>query len=325
MMPAFRYITTLCVGAFFCLQAAAQTAPEAFASLEVSFTKLLVGDQADVCIVVQCDPTKTRIVWPQIPDSFGRLEVVQKLKIDSVKKGALTVYSQCMKVSGWDSGEYSIPSFQVGIIKSGAAPYNLTTEGKILSVSTVPVDTTKPFKPIKGIMQVEGSWLDYLGWIILGLHLLAAIIGLIIWLKTRRKPMVVTAPPTPEPLHEKALRLLTALENENVWQRGEVKEYYVRLTDILRNYVEERFNVPALERTTDELTAAANSHIELAFHAQKLHSILATADMAKFARAQPTPAEHISTMQAAKEIVMATIPKPVVSAEGNTPTPPAQP
>lgn len=323
MMRTFRYIATLLlllvsVGAF------AQS-PEASASLQADATKLLVGDQAHVFLSAQCDPAKSRIEWPQLPDSFGKLEVVEKGKIDTVKKGVLTIYTQRFKVSGWDSAQYTIPPFQFNVVPANGAPYTIQTEGMTFDVSTVPVDTTKPFKPIKGIMQVEVSWLDYIWWIVGAGILLLAVIGYIIWRKTRKKPVPQAPPPPPEPIHEKALRLLNELERESLWQKGEVKEYYVRLTDILRNYVEERFGIPALERTTDELTAAAKTHNGLVFQAERLHNILATADMAKFARAQPTPAEHVSTMQATKELIMATIPPPPQSQTPGTKPQTAQP
>ncbi len=320
-MRALRYIATLTL-LLVSVVAFAQ-APEASASLRADATKLIVGDQARVFLSAQCDPAKSRIDWPQIPDSFGKLEVVEKGKIDTVKKGILTIYTQRLLVSGWDSAEYTIPPFVFNVTPSSGNPYTIQTEGLTFSVSTVPVDTTKPFKPIKGIMQVELSWRDYIWWIVGAGLLLLAIIGYVIWKKTRKKPVVMAPPPPPEPLHEKALRLLAALEAEGLWQKGEVKEYYVRLTDILRNYIEERFNVPAMERTTDELTAAARTHKELAFQAQRLHGILATADMAKFARAQPTLTEHISTMQATKDLVVATIPLPTEAEtlqHSNTPT-----
>ncbi len=330
MMRVFKPLHThirTCRGAFLrgclligicllALRAHAQTGgPEASASLGTDANKLLVGDQARVFLSAQCDPARSRIQWPQIPDSFGKLEVVEKGRIDTVRKGSLAIYTQRLLVSGWDSGEYLIPPFQLGVTPANGAAYTIQTEGQRFEISTVPVDTTKPFKPIKGIMQVEASWLDYVWWIVGAGLLLLALIGYIIYRKTRKKPVIAAPPPPAEPVHERALRLLTALEAEQLWQRGDVKDYYVRLTDILRVYIEERFSVPAMERTTDELTSAANSHIELAFHAQKLHGILATADMAKFARAQPSPTEHISTMQAAKEIVMATVEKPIVAAD----------
>jgi hypothetical protein len=318
MMRAFRYIATLCL----LLIAAGSYAQggDAIASLRADATKMLVGDQARVFLSAQCDSTKARIQWPQVPDSFGKLEVVEKGKIDTVKKGILTIYTQRLLVSGWDSAEYAIPAFQFNVTPTNGAPYTIQTEGLSFSVSTVSVDTTKPFKPIKGIMEVETSWMDYIWWFVGAGLLLLALIAYIIWRNTRKRPVIVAPPPPPEPVHEKALRLLSELEAENLWQKGEVKEYYVRLTDILRNYVEDRFDVPALERTTDELTAAASHHKELAFQAQRLHIILATADMAKFARAQPTPTEHISTMQATRELIMATIPQPPTLQQSNAPT-----
>jgi hypothetical protein len=252
-----------------------------------------------------------------VPDSFGALEVVEKGKIDTVKKGGITVYTQRLLVSGWDSGEYIIPPFQFAVTPVNGTPYTIQTEAQTLSVSTVPVDTTKPFKPIKGIIEVEASWLDYIWWIVGAGLLLAALIGYIIWRSTRKKPLPPPPPPPVEPIHEKALRLLAALEGENLWQRGEVKEYYVRLTDILRTYIEERFDMPAMERTTDELTAAAHAHPVLSLHVRQLYTILSTADMAKFARAQPTAAEHVSTLQAARDMIMATIPAPVAPASAS--------
>jgi hypothetical protein len=290
--------------------ALAQQAPEASASLRADATKLLVGDQARVFLSAQCDPSRSHIVWPVVPDSFGKLEVVKKDKIDTVKSGTLAVYTQRFYVSGWDSLDAGIPSFQIQVLPANGAPYLIQTDSLSFSVRTVTVDTTQAFKGIKGIREVSLNWRDYIGWIIGAGVLLLAAIGIIIWLKTRRKPAPSEPPPPPEPLHEKALRLLVALEAESLWQNGEVKEYYIRLTDVLRNYIEERFGIPALERTTDELTAAAKKHPELCLQADRLHRILATADMAKFARAQPTPAEHVAAMQDTKDLIIATIPKP---------------
>jgi hypothetical protein len=316
-MRFLRHIS-LAICLLLALYAHAQDGPEASALLSADPQKMLVGDQGRVFLSAQCDPTRSRIAWPQVPDSFGALEVVEKGKIDTVKKGAITVYTQRLLVSGWDSGEYFIPPFQFSVLPANGNPYTIRTEGQMLNVSTVPVDTTKPFKPIKGIIEVEASWLDYIWWIIGAGLLLAALIGYIIWRSTRKKPLPPPPPPPAEPIHEKALRLLAALEAEGIWQKGEIKEYYVRLTDVLRSYIEERFDMPAMERTTDELTLAANAHPVLCLHAQRLYTILSTADMAKFARAQPTPAEHVSTMQSAREMIMATIPAPVTPSAGSS-------
>ncbi len=288
----------------------AQQAPQASASLRTDATNLLVGDQARVFLSAQIDPAQGTIIWPQLPDSFGKLEVVKKDKIDTAIKGGLRVYTQRFFISGWDSLNAVIPSIQIQVMPKSGAPFLLQTDSLLFSVRTVPVDTTKAFKGLKEIVHVGLTWRDYLLWIILGAVLLVAIVAFIVWRARRKKPEPVAPPPPAIPIHETALRLLGELETEGLWQKGEVKEYYIRLTDILRNYIEGRFGIPALERTTDELTTAAQKHPELCLQANRLHSILATADMAKFARAQPTPAEHAGAMQDTKELILTSIPKP---------------
>lgn len=283
---------------------------DASVTLDADRDKLLVGDQARVTLSAQHDPALSGIAWPFVPDSFGKLEVVAKEQVDTIKNGRFILYRQVLMVAGFDSGAFGIPPFRLAVTPKSGAPYTLQTSALQLHVQTVPVDTTQPFKPIKDIMVVESSWLDYIWWIVAGIAALIAI-GLLAYFLRKKKPVVAPPPPPSVPLHVQALRALDALEAEGLWQKGEVKNYYVRLTDILRGYIEPRFGVKAMERTTDELTATARKHPELARHADRLYRVLATADMAKFARAQPMPDEHVATLQATREFITASIPAPV--------------
>ncbi len=303
------------------LYAARAAAQDPLATVNTSRSRMQVGEQATVTIAVSPGAPGTRIGWPVIPDSIGALEVVKRDKIDTLKEnGKVSGYRQSIYLTGWDSSTTTVPPFVVNVTPPDGAAHTVQTTPLIIAVSTVPVDTAKPIRPIKGIMEVEGAWLDYVWWLAGGLLLLIA--AIILYARLRKRRPVPPAPPPapPEPAHQKALRLLGLLESEGLWQKGEVKEYYVRLTDILRHYIEARFSVPALERTTDELVGAANAHTELVFHRDRLYQILSTADMAKFARAQPSPQEHVAAMQTAKEFVTATIPEPVITAPANPET-----
>lgn len=294
--------------------AGAQT--DAQATLSGDPLRLTVGDQSRVFLSVQHDPKLSRVAWPVVPDSFGKLEVVEKAKIDTVTKGRFVQYTQRLMVTGFDSGEFVIPPFTVDVTPNGAAPYQLTTSPLNILVQTLDVDTTKPIKPIKGIMIVESSWLDYL-WYIIGAGVLLLAVILYFALRKKPKPVVVEPAAPPVPLHVRTLNALDELEKKQLWQRNEVKEYYVGLTDILRGYIEARFAVPAMERTTDELTAAARQHAELCRHVNPLYTILSTADMAKFARAQPMPDEHVNALRLTREFVTATVPQPAPSPKPN--------
>ncbi len=116
-----------------------------------------------------------------------------------------------------------------------------------------------------------------------------------------------------ESLQEYTLRLLTTLDAKQLWQKKQVKEYYVELTDIVRGYIEKRFSTQAMELTTDELLDKVQLHKELVQYQGMLADILHTADLAKFAKAQPLPQEHMDAMGKAKQFVDSS--RPIVITE----------
>ena len=113
-----------------------------------------------------------------------------------------------------------------------------------------------------------------------------------------------------ESLQDKTLRLLAELDAKSLWQKKQVKEYYIQLTDIVRDYIEQRFRTPAMELTTDELLEKVKVHKDIVSYYSILSDILHTADLAKFAKAEPLPQEHIDTMDKAKLFVDKSRPAP---------------
>lgn len=274
--------------------------------------KISVGDQVRIFLTVDDVAPTDKLEWASIPDTFNRLEVVERSKIDTVKTAAGTQYKQRLVITGFDSGVFVVPAFQFPLMRANGTPSLLVTDSMQLEVATVAVDTTQAFKPIKGVIAVETSWMDYIWYIVGALVLIiATVAGVMLYMK--RKPQSPPPPPAPkEPLHVLALRQLTALEEKQLWQKDKVKEYYVELTDIVRGYIEERFNTPVLELTTDELMQKVQRHRDLQSHYVLLSHLLTTADLAKFAKAKPLAHEHTDAMEKAKLFVSST---PVVIVE----------
>ncbi len=283
---------------------------DATATARMDARRIIVGDQVRLFIEVRNNPSAGRVEWAAIPDTFNSLEIVERGKIDTHKTGGYITYKQRLIITGFDSGVFKVPAFVFPIVSLGGQPYTVQTDSFQLLVETVPVDTTKAFKPIKGIMQVDWSWLDYVWYIVGGVVLLVAIIVALVYFMRRKKPAPVVPEGPKETLQEHTMRLLSELDTKQLWQKKQVKEYYVELTDIVRNYVEARFNTPALELTTDELLYKVQMHRELQPYYNLLTTILTTADLAKFAKAQPLPHEHTDVMDKAKQLVISS--KPVV-------------
>lgn len=283
---------------------------DAKVSARADAQKISVGDRVRVFLEVQHDPLKGKLQWAFIPDTFNHLEVVDKGKIDTSRNGALNVYKQKLELTGFDSGLFVIPSFAFTIIPNQGTTTSLLTDSFPLLVQTVAVDTTQPFKPIKGIIAVKGSWKDYLPWIIGGIAGLIVLAFLVWYFLLRRKkpaPVAVKAEPR-ETIQQRALRLLAELEQEQLWQSGRVKEYYVRLTEIVRGYIETRFNTAAMELTTDELLDKASRLPALLPFRNLLSIVLRTADLAKFAKAEPLPQEHLDAMSLSRQLIQDSTP-----------------
>jgi hypothetical protein len=310
----YKRILLLAFGIFVSFQALCQGTT---ATARLDTRQISIGDQARLFLEVTHSPKAENLQWPVVPDSFGAIEVVERGKIDTVPAGDRITYRQRIAITGFDSGLFKIPPFQLGVMPVNGTPYLLTTDSFELMVQSVAVDTTQGFKPIKNIIYVKGSWLDYIwyivgGWILLGLLLF-------VLFKVLKKPKATPAPPPPaESLTDKTMRLLAELDAQQVWQKGQIKEYYIQLSEIVRGYIEQRFSTPALELTTDELLYKAQLHRELQPYQTLLATILQTADLAKFAKWQPQPQEHFDAMENAKSFVATSRPVTPVTTEPTT-------
>ena len=129
--------------------------------------------------------------------------------------------------------------------------------------------------------------------------LLALVVSAVLWLvvrfirKLKKKGKEVIEPVKQEAAHIIAFRELEKLRKEKLWQTGEVKKYYSRLTEIVRQYLEDRFQVYSLEMTTSEtLEALVKTGFKKDDSYGKLRSVLTGADLVKFAKYKPEPDEN---------------------------------
>lgn len=139
-------------------------------------------------------------------------------------------------------------------------------------------------------------------------------LGFVMWSLYKK----MTSKPTPPvvqtiiyPPYVVAERLLNELKAKQLWQRGQYKEYYSELTHILRGYIEEQFNIPALENTTDELVVLLEQKPFNSDVIHKIKGLLQTADLVKFAKMVPPETLHEPLWISATDIVNQTKPKPI--------------
>ncbi|MFN0173331.1 MAG: hypothetical protein ACKVU0_01695 [Saprospiraceae bacterium] len=158
---------------------------------------------------------------------------------------------------------------------------------------------------IRDIRREPVSWLDYWPWAVGGLLL---VLFLYSWLrKSQRKlqPIVLQTAPVSPPVSasELALNQLSQLQQKQLWKNGQAKEHYAELSLILREYLEARFGIAALESTTAEIQkmlAATDFPTDMC---PDLKEILRKTDMVKYAQSVPPEATHEAIIVKARELV----------------------
>lgn len=251
----------------------------------IDTTKNKIGAEFKLTLKTDVD-TLSKVVFPNVKN-FGALEVILSYPVDTIRKNDRYELIKKYGLTQFDSGKYTIPSVKILINNKAFLSDSIKVE-----VANVQVDTLKQkMYDIKDIVAVKdgiGDWWKYL----LGLLLLGGLAALGYWYFKKRQKEKSKEEIYKTPI-EKATNLLNNLEKKELWQKGEVKAYYSELTDIVRNYIEEAIEIPAMESTTSELieglkVASRKKKMKLSQETiENLFVVLKQADLVKFAKSKP--------------------------------------
>ena len=221
--------------------------------------------------------------------------------------GQKQVSEQWYELVGYSTGPQLIKGGVIGYRVAGSGIEEVEIPEAVISIeSLLPAESEMAIADIKEIVGPVGVPHDESAfyWALAGLALLLCLLAAALrwfWLRSAES----TVPPRPP--HEVALEALTHLRRSKLLEEGRQPEYYVRLSSIVRDYVEKRFQVRAPEMTTEEFLQAAQSKAELAAeHRSRLSMFLSEADLVKFARHVPTVEQGEKAYEAAREFVTTT-------------------
>ena len=238
------------------------------------------------------------IEWTTTKDTLNKsIEVIKRSEITNtpISNGDM-IFSQTLTLTSFDTGYVEIPPIGLKYSKSieDTTKNNCFTEYMYIYVEPTSIDTTMAYKPIKmpikqGITFIEVS--TFVGGIIILIGLILLAIYLI--KRSKNKGKIEEEESIPEiPAIVTARERLSQLKDANLWQSGKSKEYYTYLTDIAREYLEGQFNIDAIEMTSDEILEEVKKLQIDKLILSKLEHTLTTADLVKFAKANPSPTEN---------------------------------
>ena len=184
----------------------------------------------------------------------------------------------------------------------------ITNPLELVVIATPVPSDLNDMAPLKDVLHEPVWWSDYLPWLLV----LAGLMALLLvakWLQQRRQrpgSRSLELPP-----YDLARKKLEILARKRLWQVGEVKPYYAELTFILREYLQKRYQIPALESTTEETLAYLQEREFPQNLQQPLTETLLQADLVKFAKSMPPESFHAQALQQAQILVESTRQEPV--------------
>ena len=271
----------------------AQERPVVTARIEPD--SILIGDRFDYIIEVEKDLVQV-VEFPVFdPDKGNRsLELIESAPVDTLlREGRRLKLRKRYRLAAFQEGRYELGRAQVLYADKNIVD-TLQSEATLrLEVATFEIDSAShsiyDLKPQRTLPLRMGEISGYISWSLLAAALLAAAVWAALrYLKKRGATLGGLFRPTPPlPPHVEAIRALETLHHQKLWQNNRHKQYYSALTDILRTYISRRWEVGAMEMTTDEIIDALRP-LELPDKARMdLTAILRDGDLVKFAKATP--------------------------------------
>ena len=274
------------------------------AKAQVDSTHILLGDPIKYNLEISYNKA-INVILPVFPDTFRGFVVINRSEIDSTFKNDIITRKQTITLTTFDSGNKIIPSIKINYQLKGQTNFNyISTDSFKIVVNYVPVDTTQSIKPIKTILKTPLSFREILPYLISFLIIVLIILVILYYIKRLKanKPFFVREKIIPPP-HIIALQKLKKLEEEKLWQKGEIKKFHIDLTDIIREYMESRFNILAIESTTPEIINQLSEKPIEKNLLSKVNEFLNISDLVKFAKLTPLPDENEKCLKVSYEFI----------------------
>lgn len=253
--------------------------------LIISKDSILVGQQVQIEILSSIN---TFTDSNELLDQFNSFEIIDFSVMDTIIIDSSKYLKYKLNITSWESGTYKFE--------------NLGSSKKII-VSEIETNENE-IKQIKENLKISFSLIDY--WIYISMVLILAIIYIIskkYLKKTERVLEIVEKEVKLEPI-ELTINKLEILKNEKLWEKDEINLHFTKASNIIRKYLELKFNFSALEIPTADILLKYKEFSQDDFSIKMLNRILSSCELAKFAKNQPDESEILTHLENCKDFVI---------------------
>lgn len=265
-------------------------------SIEAHFSadSVLIGDQFQLEVQIRKDMMEI-VEFPSFDKGHlgdsSHIEILGESKIDTLEtNGRNLLLRKAYTLTCFDEANYHLGRFPVLYVDKNVADTLWSNDSLRIVVTTLPVDTVKQkIYDVKAPIHTPVRFGEFSGYLATGVAvaLLLAVIIYLIVKRLRKRPLLNGKKGPAEPPHVTAIKQLEKLHAQKLWQSGKHKQYYTCITDILREYLSNRYPIKAMELTSQEILERMAGESLTDKSMQRLRDVLITADFVKFAKYTP--------------------------------------
>lgn len=286
----------------------------------IDSTTVVQGSKALLTVdILSENPNGILVDAPVLGKDFYGIEF-SDLEIDTIQHGDNRfelIYNYT--IQAFDPGTLSLPPFRYTSEGDTAQSDVLT-----LKVLEVGLDSLTDINPMESVVSVSSKWYDFIPnwwiWVFVAISAIGIVACGILLFRKKKEP--VASPEQLLPPYDLAVLRLNDLQSKKLPQNGLDKEYYTELTDILRQYLDGRFGINAMEMTSTQILDTLRHNKEAKPGTDLMKQILEIADFVKFAKVRPLPEDNVKTFNFAVKFVEESKPQPLV--DDNNPVPDSQ-
>ncbi len=261
---------------------------------QVDTATITIGDHILYSIIIDRQKD-VRIIEPGQGINLGMFEIKDYKFHEPLKKGDHVIQRYDYVISVYDTGKFTIPPYPLAYFPSDSSTKPAIIEAPAIDIYVKSVLKGEEAPELKDIKPPLDIPFNYRFWGMVAAAVL--IFGILLylayrlWKRKQEKGYVFTPPPPAPPAHEVALNALQELFSSDLLEREQFKEFFSRLSEIIRAYLEGRYFIAALEETTTEIMQEIQAHLADESLRKQLQEILTTSDLIKFARYIPAKEE----------------------------------
>ncbi|MDZ7266382.1 MAG: hypothetical protein ONB48_04095 [candidate division KSB1 bacterium] len=277
----------------------------------VSKARLTIGDTVRYRVRVR-RPPDVEMRWPGPAANLGGFEIRGYQTPQTRREGGVVIEEAAYTISTFDTGRFEIPPLTLQFRQPPDTGWQtLRTEKLDLHVASLRPSEAGDIREIKAPWELPRDWRQVIVLsVIVAAVLLLAAAGYSWWRRRQGRSLLPARVTPPRPAHEEALAALAELRRSDLPARGEIKLFYSILSEIVRRYLEGRYQVGALEMTTCEVLEHCKRLDAAPQACDLLREILEQSDLVKFAKFIPPAEQHERLLAAAETFVHLTMPLP---------------